>query len=36
MIALALYIQSLGQEPKRKLTNHQRAIQASTRPAAEF
>ncbi len=36
MIALALYTHSLGQEPRRKLTNHQRSSQASTRPAVEY
>ncbi len=36
MIAVTLYTHSLGKEPKRELTNYQRAIQASTRPAVEF
>ncbi len=36
LIALALYTHSLGKEPKRKLTDHERYIQASSRPAVEF
>ncbi len=36
LIALAQYCQSLGREPKLVLTNHQRALQASHRPAVEW
>ncbi len=36
LIDLTLYCRSLGQEPKRVMTNHQRAIQAARRPAIEW
>jgi mono/diheme cytochrome c family protein len=36
LIALTQYTASLGQEPKQAQTNHQRAIQASRRPAVPW
>jgi cytochrome c len=36
LIALTHYCHSLGQVPKQTLTNHQRSIQASRRPAVQW
>jgi hypothetical protein len=36
LIALTHYCHSLGVEPKRTLTNHQRAVEASRRPAVQW
>ena len=36
LIALTHYCHSLGAEPKHALTNHQRSVQASRRPAVQW
>jgi cytochrome c len=36
LVDLVQYCQSLGLEPKKVMTNHQRSIQAASRPAISF
>jgi hypothetical protein len=36
LIALTHYCYCLGEEPKRTLTNYQRAVEASRRPAVDW
>ena len=36
LIALTHYCLQLGREPKRTLTNHERSLEASRRPAVQW